>query len=185
MNSPDLNRPRGHTARPVELGCSPGRPRVRLAPAWLAAVALSWHCGMGLAAGTADMADTAGKVDKAAAAPGQGATGPREGEVLLPPWRATALWQDSRWRTFEAVVLAAFEGCCERPPVEETWVKVTPPAPVSPAAAPHSADFASDHAELRLSCRGRDGLVAVQVRAEFVRMSDKPLDLSLTLVFKQ
>jgi hypothetical protein len=36
-----------------------------------------------------------------------------------------------------------------------------------------------------LNCQGREGLVAVRVRAEFVRMMDSPLNLELSLQFKR
>lgn len=152
--------------------------------AWRAAVWCACLGGVSSVALAFGPVPSSAPAASAAQGPGQH-PGQAEGLERLPERRAQALWRDARWLAFQQGVLSAFQARCEVPAADDTWVKVAKPAALPPGSPAGSSDFVSDHPEVRLNCQGRDGLVAVRVRAEFVRMMDSPLNLELSLQFKR
>jgi len=163
-------------------------PRAPLSPRSVRPGRLVWlgviGCACLVGAGSGALASGPAPQPTAPASAAQG-PGQTPGLERLSEQRARALWRDARWLSFQQGVLSAFQARCEVPAADDTWVKVAKPAALPPGSPPGGADFVSDHPEVMLNCQGREGLVAVRVRAEFVRMMDSPLNLELSLQFKR
>ena len=98
----------------------------------------------------------------------------------MPAERAKATFDDPRVRTFLTLVNSKeLGGKCSPPDPGKTLAVLTPP----PLGA--TPDFSSSVYEIRLPCPGNDGLSSVVIRAEFVTLIRKPMNLTLSLLYRQ
>lgn len=101
----------------------------------------------------------------------------------MPTERAKATFDDARVRTFMTFVNSKeLGGKCSLPAPGNTLAVLTPPPPLPPGATP---DFSSSIYEIQFPCPGNDGLSSVGIRVEFVPLVEKPLNLTLSLLYRR
>jgi hypothetical protein len=101
----------------------------------------------------------------------------------MPTERAKATFDDARVRTFMTFVNSKeLGGKCSLPDPGKTLAVLTPPPPLPPGVTP---DFSSSIYEIQLPCPGNDGLSSVGIRVEFVPLVEKPLNLTLSLLYRR
>jgi hypothetical protein len=114
-----------------------------------------------------------------ASASGMSATPAQAGQTtafLMPADRARATFEDERVKMFLAVAAREFGGVCAAPDTAKTEATATQRG---------GGDFSSAFYQIDIPCPGRNGLAAVQITAEFSPPRGQPLDLVLSLRFRQ
>ena len=94
----------------------------------------------------------------------------------MPADRAKATFEDERVRTFLAVAAKEFGGTCALPAYAKTEAAATQRG---------AGDYGSSFYEISVPCPGKNGLATVEIRAEFATPLARPLDLVLSLTFRQ
>jgi hypothetical protein len=101
----------------------------------------------------------------------------------MPPERAQATFADVRVKTFMNLVTSnGVAGKCSIPDPNKTQARLLPTTPQRPGVPP---DFSSSLYEIEIPCPGNNGLSAVRILAEFVPMRADPLNLTLSLLYRQ
>lgn len=117
------------------------------------------------------------------AAQHSGAQGAAAIPLPMPAGRAKATFDDERVRTFMTFANSkGLGGKCSRPDPGNTLAVLTPPPPPLPGVTP---DFSSSIYEIQLPCPGNDGLSSLSIRVEFVPIEEKPLNLTLSLLYRR
>jgi hypothetical protein len=94
----------------------------------------------------------------------------------MPAERAKATFEDARVKTFMSVVAKNFGGKCSIPDHTKTEARLTQIG---------SGDFSSSFYEVNLPCPGDNGLAGVQITVEFSPPLGRPLNLLLSLQYRQ
>jgi hypothetical protein len=94
----------------------------------------------------------------------------------MPAERAKATFEDARVKTFMSVVAKNFGGKCSIPDHTKTEARLTQIG---------SGDFSSSFYEVNLPCPGDNGLTGVQITVEFSPPLGRPLNLLLSLQYRQ
>ncbi len=94
----------------------------------------------------------------------------------MPAERAKATFEDERVKMFMSVVAKDFGGSCGLPDPSKTEAILTQRG---------GGDFSSSSYEVTIPCPGKNGLAAVKITAEFSPPEGTPLDLVLSLQYKQ
>ena len=107
----------------------------------------------------------------------------RLGPAPMPTERAQATFSDTRVKTFMALVNSKeLGGKCNLPDPGKTLAKLIPPNPPPGVSSP---DFSSSFYEIEFPCPGNNGLSAVRMLVEFIPIKGEPLDLTLSLLYRQ
>lgn len=101
----------------------------------------------------------------------------------MPRERAQATFDDARVKTFMKLVASPeIGGSCSVPEASKVDARVIAPGALPPGVAP---DFASTRYVITIPCKGNEGLASVSIDAEFVPLMRTPLNLTLSLHYRQ